>query len=276
MNVGFIGTGSMGTILIESLISSGALASDQVIASNRTPEKVQRLADKHTGLRAARSNIEVALEAEVLFICVKPSEYKKVLDEIKHLMLPSQLVVSITSPVQIRHLEDLLSCKVAKIIPSITNYMQSGACLCMYGERMEEEDKLALEKLLSAISEPIRIEEKHTRVTSDISSCGPAFFALLAQKFVDAAVAETGIPYDEATSLASHMLLGTGQLLTAGGFTPEALQKRVAVPGGITAEGLRLMEHELDGMFNRLIRITHAKYREDLEKVDSQFLRPIE
>lgn len=276
MNVGFIGTGSMGTILIESLISSGALASDQVIASNRTPEKAQRLADKHTGLRAARSNIEVALEAEILFICVKPSEYKKVLDEIKHLMLPSQLVVSITSPVQIRHLEDLLSCKVAKIIPSITNYMQSGACLCMYGERMEEEDKLALEKLLSAISEPIRIEEKHTRVTSDISSCGPAFFALLAQKFVDAAVAETGIPYDEATPLASHMLLGTGQLLTAGGFTPEALQKRVAVPGGITAEGLRLMEHELDGMFNRLIRITHAKYREDLEKVDSQFLRPIE
>lgn len=276
MNVGFIGTGSMGSILIESLINSGALAPERIIAANRTPDKALALAAKHPGLTAARSNIEVVLEADIIFICVKPSEYKKVLDEIKQVTLPNQVVVSITSPVQIRHLEEQLNCKVAKIIPSITNYMNSGACLCMFGSRMEASDKLELEQLLSLISEPIHIEEKHTRVTSDISSCGPAFFALLVQKFVDAAVAETGIPYEEATRLASHMLLGTGRLLTEGGFTPEALQKRVAVPGGITAEGLRLMEHELDGMFNRLIRITHAKYREDLEKVDSQFLRPIE
>lgn len=276
MNVGFIGTGSMGSILIESLISSGALPPDRIIAANRTPEKVLRLAAKHPGLQAARSNIEVVLEADIVFVCVKPSEYKKVLDEIKNVTLPSQIVVSITSPVQIRHLEEQLNCRIAKIIPSITNYMNSGACLCMYGERMSDSNKLALEELLGSISEPIRIQEKHTRVTSDISSCGPAFFALLVQKFVDAAVVETGIPYEEATRLASHMLLGTGRLLTEGDFTPESLQKRVAVPGGITAEGLRLMEHELDGMFNRLIRITHAKYKEDLEKVDAQFLRPIE
>jgi competence protein ComER len=276
MNVGFIGTGSMGSILIESLIRSGALIPERIIAANRTQEKVLQLSGKYPGLQAARSNIEVVLEADVIFICVKPSEYKKVLDEIRQVTLPAQIIVSITSPVQIRHLEEQLNCKIAKVIPSITNYMLSGAALCMYGSRMEDFDKLALEELLSRISEPIRISEKHTRVTSDISSCGPAFFALLVQKFVDAAVAETGIPYEEATRLASHMLLGTGMLLTEGGFTPEALQKRVAVPGGITAEGLRLMEHELDGMFNRLIRITHAKYEEDLEKVDIQFLRTID
>lgn len=276
MNVGFIGTGSMGSILIESLIRSGALKPDQVTASNRTMEKVLHLADKYSGLKAARSNIEVVLEADLIFICVKPSEYKKVLDEIRKVTLPAQIIVSITSPVQIRHLEEQLNCKVAKVIPSITNFMLSGAALCMYGERMEDCDRLVLEELLAPISEPIRIVEKHTRVTSDISSCGPAFFAFLLQKFVDAAVAETGIPYEKATQLASHMLNGTGLLLTEGGFTPEALQKRVAVPGGITAEGLKLMEHELDGMFNRLIRITHSKYNEDLEKVEAMFLKPID
>lgn len=276
MKVGFIGTGSMGSILIESMIRSGALSPDRIIASNRTAEKVQALSEKYPGLKAARSNIEVLLEADMVFICVKPTEYKRVLDEIRNVTLPAQIMVSITSPVLIRHLEEQLNCKIAKVIPSITNYMLSGAALCMYGERMEEQDKLELEELLSNISEPIRISEKHTRVTSDISSCGPAFFAFLVQKFVDAAVAETGIPYDQATQLASHMLLGTGMLLTEGGFTPETLQKRVAVPGGITAEGLELMEHELDGMFNRLIRITHAKYERELEKVTSMFLKTID
>jgi competence protein ComER len=276
MNVGFIGTGSMGSILVESLIRSGALPPEKIIAANRTEEKVRRLADQYPGLRAARSNIEVILESDLVFLCVKPVEYKRVIDEIRKVTLPNQILVSITSPVLIRHLEDQLNCKVAKVIPSITNYMLGGATLCMYGERMTDEDKGTVEKLLASISEPIRISEQHTRVTSDISSCGPAFFALLVQKFIDAAVAETGIPYDQATKLASHMLLGTGQLLTEGGFNPETLQKRVAVPGGITAEGLRLMELELDGMFNRLIRITHAKYEEDLEKVGAMFLRPIE
>jgi len=274
MNVGFIGTGSMGSILIESLIRSGVIVPEKIMAANRTADKVIRLADKYPGLRVARSNIEVVLETDLIFLCVKPVEYKKVIDEIKKVTLPSQILVSITSPVLIQHLEDQLNCKIAKVIPSITNYTLGGGSLCMYGTRMDDQDKLTVEDLLTCISEPIRISEKHTRITSDLSSCGPAFFAFLLQKFIDAAVAETGIPYEQATRLASHMLLGTGKLLTEGGFSPEGLQKRVAVPGGITAEGLRLMEHELDDMFNKLIRITHAKYEEDLEKVSNMFFPP--
>jgi len=276
MNVGFIGTGSMGSILIESLIRSEALLPEQVIASNRTVEKVNRLAEKYPGLRVGRSNIEVVLEAELVFLCIKPGEFKKVIDEIKQVTLPSQVIVSITSPVLIEHLEGQLNCKIAKVIPSITNYVLGGASLCIHGNRMENSDKLALEQLLACISEPIRINEKHTRVTSDISSCGPAFFSFLLQRFIEAAVQETGIPYDQATRLASHMLLGTGKLLTEGGFTPDVLQQRVSVPGGITAEGLKLMDNELGDTFNRLIRTTHAKFDEDLEKVTANFLRTID
>ena len=179
MNVGFIGTGSMGSILIESLIRSGALLPEQVIAGNRTPAKAEQLARKYPGLKVARSNIEVVLEADLLFLCVKPLEYKRVIDEIRQVILPVQILVSITSPVLIQHLEEQLGCKIAKVIPSITNFVGSGATLCMYGERMDDEDKEVVEALVENISEPIRICEEHTRITSDVSSCGPAFFAAL-------------------------------------------------------------------------------------------------
>lgn len=39
MKVGFIGTGSMGSLLIYALIQSGALEPRQIAASNRTPSK---------------------------------------------------------------------------------------------------------------------------------------------------------------------------------------------------------------------------------------------
>lgn len=271
MRVGFIGTGSMGSILIESFIRSGALQANDICASNRTRDKVVRLTEKYPGLQAAHYNTEVVNTSDIIFLCVKPAEYKHVMDEISTVIEPFKVIVSITSPVLIDVLEDQLPCKVAKVIPSITNYECSGASLCMYGERMNPEDMLELEQLLSHISTPLRIAEQFTRVTSDLSSCGPAFLCFFLEQFVEAAVVETGIPRAEATQLASEMLLGTGKLLTTGGFTPQSLQQRVSVPGGITAEGLKLMYSELEGMFNALIQTTHAKYDEDLKQVELAF-----
>lgn len=267
MKVGFIGTGSMGSILIEALIQSGALNPEDITASNRSISKVERLALAYPGLRVASSNIEAASDNDVVFLCIKPHEYKNVLDDIKRVMTSSQIVISITSPVLVAQLEELLPCKIVKMIPSITNYVLSGATLCIHGTRMCIEDQERIENLLSHISAPIRIAEEHTRISSDLSSCGPAFLAFFLQKFIEAAVIETGISCEEATALASEMLLGTGKLLTTGGFDPTSLQRRVSVPGGITAEGLRLLEIELNGVFNQLIRTTHNKYEEDLEKV---------
>ncbi|MCR8631473.1 late competence protein ComER [Paenibacillus radicis (ex Xue et al. 2023)] len=271
MRVGFIGTGSMGSILIEAFIQSGALNPEHIVATNRTISKVERLAATYSGLKVARSNIDVVRDCDILFLCVKPVEFKAVIDDIKDEAAPEQIIVSITSPVLIRQLEDLLGSKIAKIIPSITNFVFSGATLCVYSDRMADEDIERLENLLSHISAPIRISEENTRISSDLSSCGPAFLAFFIQKFIDASVEETGISREEATQLASEMTLGTGKLLTTGGFSPESLQKSVAVPGGITAEGLHMMEKELCGLFNNLIHTTHAKYEEDLEKVEARF-----
>ncbi|EJW17301.1 late competence protein ComER [Paenibacillus alvei] len=270
MKVGFIGTGSMGSTIIEALLQSGALESSQLIASNRSKHKIQQLAAQYPGFQLASSNVETVQESDIVFICVKPLEFKTVLDEIAPFVRPELIAVSITSPVLISHLEQQLTCKIAKIIPSITNYVWSGASLCMYGSRILTEDRLLLEQLMMSISRPVQVPEQFTRITSDISSCGPAFIAFFVQKWVDAAVEVTGIERKDAERLASEMLLGTGKLLTEGGFTLEHLKQRVAVPGGITAEALRLLDDELEGVFQQLIQVTHAKYEEDLHKVEFQ------
>lgn len=269
MQVGFIGTGSMGTILIESLLKAGALSPRHITAANRTARKVEQLAARYPGMRVAYSNAEAAEGNDIVFLCIKPHEFRTVLDEIKRTVHDRQIVVSITSPVTIGSLESWLPAKIAKVIPSITNYMLSGALLCMYGSRMTPADIAGLERLLAAIGRPVQVNERFTRVSSDISSCGPAFFAFLLQKFIDAAAAETGIPREEAERLACEMLRGTGALLTDGGLSPGDVQCRVAVPGGITAKGLKLMEESVGDLFHRLIGITHAKYFEEVEKAAS-------
>ncbi|ANA81592.1 late competence protein ComER [Paenibacillus glucanolyticus] len=271
MKVGFIGTGSMGSLLIEAFIQSGALLPEQIRVSNRSPEKAQKLAKRHPGLTVCSSNTETASQSDLFFLCVKPLEFKTVISEIKDQLEARQIAISITSPVQLIHLESTLPCKVAKIIPSITNITGGGASLCMYGSRIKEEDRQLIESLLSYISRPLEILESHTRITSDFSSCGPAFLSLFMEKWIDAAVEMTGIDRKTLNALAGEMLLGTGKLLTEEGFSPEQLQERVAVPGGITAQALTLLESNLNGLFYQLIQTTHDKYEEDLAKLDAAF-----
>lgn len=271
MNTGFIGTGSMGSLLIDSFVKSNALLPQEITASNRNPEKVQLLANRHPGLRAVAANRDVVRESELIFVCVRPMDIFNVIQEIKPYVDPEQYVVSITSPVMVHQLESQLPCRIAKLIPSITNYVLDGAMLCVYGSRITPQDRERIEQLISFVSEPIEVDEAHVRVCSDLSSCGPAFFTYLLEQFAHAAASETGIDYEQACALTSRMLLGTGKLLTEGGFTPEQLRQRVTVPGGITAEGLKIIEKELTGKFNQLFQMTHQKYKSEVIKVTDQW-----
>lgn len=271
MKVGFIGIGSMGSLLIDAFINAGALTPSQIMASSRTFAKAEKLAHRHPGLNLCLRNSDTAANSDIVFICVKPLEFKCVLDEIRYAVSSEQIVVSITSPLLIERLENELPCKVSKIIPSITNLVGSGASLCIHGSRINEAERCMLEQLMSAISRPLRVPEAFTRISSDFASCGPAFLAYFLEQWIHAGAELTGMDRRQLGELASEMLLGTGKLLTEGGFTPAELQARVAVPGGITAEALNLLDMSLHNVFHELIRATHGKYEEDVRRADALF-----
>lgn len=268
MKIGLIGTGSMGSLLLDAFIDLGAITPQQLFVSNRSSEKLLLLSERHEGLNVCPNNIETVTSCDILFICVKPLQFATLIQEIKDHVRSDQLIVSITSPVQLQHLENNLCSKIAKVIPSVTHKVGSGASLVMYGSRIQENDKQLLHDLLSFISKPIEIKETQARINSDFTSCGPAFMSFFLIKWIDAAVEMTGISHEEITCLASEMMLGTGKLLTQGGLTPLQLQELVAVPGGITAQALSQLNHSLDGVFHNLITTTHNKYVEDVEKLN--------
>lgn len=273
MKVGFIGTGSMGGLLIEAFLSSGALEACDVLASNRSPNRLLQLQSRYPGIHICASNRDTAAGSDIVFLCVKPLQFKTLTDEIASSLREDQIVVSITSPVQLYHLESVLPSKIAKVIPSITHSVRSGTSLCIFGNRLTKKDRLLLLRLLSFISVPAEILESHTRIASDFSSCGPAFISFFLERWIESAVEATGIEEALVTRLAGEMLLGTGKLLTEAEFSPQELQERVAVRGGITAEALNHLRSSLTGVFERLITTTHNKYDEDVDRLDALFGR---
>jgi len=274
MKVGFIGTGSMGSLLVEAFVKAGAMQPADIAVSSRTQTKAEALAQRVPGLRIAACNVDAARQAELLFLCVKPADFQAVLTELAPHLEPQQIVISITSPVTLSQLECYLPCKVVKVIPSIVNAVHSGAVLMIWGSRLDEEDQSRIMQLFANIGRPVEIAERDVRVASDLSSIGPAFFAYLLDEFIDSAVARAGIDRAAAETLAKEMLLGTARLLAEQGFSPQELQSRVSVPGGITAEALEVLKDSTFGAFSDVLRVTHEKFASDLEKVARSLQHP--
>ncbi|MEH7379881.1 late competence protein ComER [Bacillus sp. JJ1533] len=271
MKIGFIGTGNMGKILIESFVESLAVPPSKLTITNRTIEKAIAIKNSLPDITVAATNEEVVKGSDLIFICVKPLEIHPLLHQLSCFLTSNKCIVSITSPISVEQLESLVNCQVARIIPSITNRALTGVSLFTFGNSISNRFKDYLENLFEQISTPVYINHEVTRVASDIVSCGPAFFAYLLRRFVEAAVKETKITEEQATKLASEMIIGMGKLLEKGIYTLPTLQEKVCVKGGITGEGINAMEEHIGELFEEVFRSTHRKFDEDISEVNEQF-----
>ncbi|MGJ7035036.1 late competence protein ComER [Anoxybacillus eryuanensis] len=270
MNIGFIGTGNMGTILIESFINGNAVKPEQLFITNRTLEKAYNIQKRYPDVHVMATNEEVAKHATILFICTKPLHMPAVLKKLRPHLTDHHCIVSITSPISVQQLESLVPCHVVRVIPSITNRALAGSTLITVSERCTEANRTTIEQLFRSISRPIYIDEPITRIASDLTSCGPAFFSYLIQKFIDAAVQQTSITKEQATTLATDMIIGLGALLEQQLYTLPTLQEKVCVKGGITGAGIEVLEKEVGDLFVHVFQKTHEKFYEETEKVRQQ------
>ncbi|MBL0386840.1 NAD(P)-binding domain-containing protein [Tumebacillus sp. ITR2] len=246
-------------MLIRAFVQSTLSSEIQVVACNRSPEKLEQLQTRYPQVQVCETAEETVSASDVVFLCVKPGDAPGVINQVSPFIREDHYFVSINSHVLLEEMEALLPCRVAKVIPSITQVALAGVTLVMHGNRTTIEDRHEVESLLEAISKPIVVEEADLRVCSDLSSCGPAFLAVLLQEFAMAAVRQGGIPRDLADALVKDMTLGLGKLLTEEGFEFSDVIRRVSVPGGITAEGIKVLQPSMSGIFDQLLVTTRSK-----------------
>ncbi|MBO0994007.1 late competence protein ComER [Bacillus sp. SD088] len=272
MKVGIIGIGNMGTILSEALLTGKAISPSNLIIINRTTAKAERLRDKYQGITIANSPKELIESSNLIFLCLKPKDFYSFLQENKQYFRTDQCLASITSPIHTAWLEKVVPSSCVRTIPSITNRALTGVTLITFGERCTDKWKDDLHEIFSMISTPLLIPEEITRVSSDIVSCGPAFFSYITRRFIEAAVAETKIDKKTAEIMFEHMLVGFGDLLKKGYYSLSELEEKVCVKGGITGEGIDVLENELGDTFEKVFQATHKKYTKEVQELEKDFI----
>ena len=255
----------MGSMLIEKFVETHAIDPEDMLASNRTQEKVERLAQA-AGVRPA-SNRVVAELSDVIFICVRPLEVRDVLSDIAHLLNSDKLVVSVAGDVTLEKLQALCPARIARAFPSMASQKLQGVTLLAFGDRAAAEDRRLIADLFHAIGQTTEIEEKDFAVLADLTSCAPGYFAALMREFALAAERK-GIKPVLAERLIKQTLLGTAMLLEEESFS--GLISSVATVGGITEAGVKVIQREAPGMFDQLFQVTEARHDLVKKKIDGR------
>ena len=262
---GFIGTGHLGSMLVKKFVETGAIEAEEILASNRTPEKAERLAEAN-GIRPA-SNRVVAELSDVIFICVRPLEVRDVLSDVAYLLNSQKLVVSVAGDVSLEKLQSLCPARMARAFPSMASEMLQGVTLLAFGDNTTAEDQRLIAGLFHALGQAVEVEEKDFAVLADLTSSAPGYFAALMREFVLAAERRE-IPSELAERLIKQTLLGTALLLGEESFA--GLIESVATKGGITEAGVKVIQREAPGMFDQLFQATEARHEQVKKKIGGQ------
>jgi competence protein ComER len=254
MHTGFIGIGSMGGMLVRAFLRSGALAPKDVWAANRSTARLDALAIEFPRIQIA-SNCEVIANCELVFVSVSAADTAAVLAQIEGQLHTGQLLVTTTAAILLGALEDRVPCRVAKLIPSITQEVSAGIALLMYGSRVTTEDRHRLENLLSRISEPVAIPESVARPAIGLASGGAALLAYLLQSMAEEAVrSNPELSPELAHKLVRETAGATARLLTEANMSTEEIVGRVAAPGSMTALGIEILSRSVPGAWQATFR----------------------
>ena len=100
MKIAIIGTGNMGGAIACGLAASGRFTEGEIVCSNRSSEKLERLHHKYPQITVTTDNMAAVKGAEVVIIAVKPWYAESVVRQIKPALEAARpLLVSVVAGV---------------------------------------------------------------------------------------------------------------------------------------------------------------------------------
>ena len=242
MIVGLIGAGNMAGALARGW-ATASTGPDQIICTDLDQERARALAEEVAG-RATGSNRELAEQADVVVLAMKPGALAPVAEDIRVAVTERRVpVVSILGATGISALEEALGpgTAILRFMPNVAAAVREGTFCYSAGAALDERTERDLLDLFGLLGELVPVEERLMDVATAISGCGPAFMALVVEALTDAGV-EHGLTAAQAARIAVSTMGGSAALLAARRDDAPSVRRQVTSPGGVTAAGLAALE----------------------------------
>lgn len=242
LKIGFLGAGKMAIALASGFVNTGKLKPENLIASDPFPAALNAFAEQ-TGGQTTDKNTDVARDADLIFLAVKPDKVNDALQSIHAYWRESHCLISIAAGAKLDQLAENLpaGARIIRVMPNTPALVGCSASAFAVGEFATRNDADTTSSLLNSVGLAEEVPEKLLDAVTGLSGSGPAFVYQFIEALSDGGVA-SGLPRELATKLAAQTVSGAAKMVLETGIHPGQLKDMVTSPGGTTIEGV----HELE------------------------------
>lgn len=242
--LGFIGVGSMGEAILKGVLEKDPDAAAGMLVSARTAETLGRMEARY-GVRGTSMNRDVAAHADILFLGVKPHQYREVIEEIRVDLGSHTVVVNMAAGISILQMEHWFGKEIqaVKIMPNTPAAVGEAMTAVSFSESFREGEKEAFMALIQSFGRALEVEEKHMDAVTGVSGSSPAYAYMFIEALADGAV-KHGMKRKDAYVFAAQAVLGAAKMVLETGLHPGVLKDQVTSPGGTTIEAVAALERE--------------------------------
>ncbi len=240
--IAFIGAGNMSRAIFGGMLNSGYPAK-HIIATGRDREKLADLASQ--GINITTDNGAAMAAADIVVLAVKPQLMQSVIQPIASVAQQHKpLIVSVAAGITAQSIEHWLGGDLAIIrcMPNTPALVQLGASALCANHQVSSTQKQIVESMIANTGLVVWVEtEAQLNVVTALSGSGPAYFFMLMESMIAAAVSQ-GLPRAIAEKLALQTALGSATIAQTSDVDAGELRRRVTSPKGTTEQAILSFE----------------------------------
>ncbi|MBK8193911.1 MAG: pyrroline-5-carboxylate reductase [Lewinellaceae bacterium] len=240
MKILILGGGNMGLTYAQSFLRSRIVTADNMMILCRDYEKANQLSQTHEGRFFSDPRLCVQ-EADLHILAVKPQDSPKLFEEIRDLVQPGQVFLSIMAGVRLATITKSLGAeKVIRAMPNLPAQIGAGVTAFTSTDAVTRIELVMVQNLLSTTGKTIYVEKEDLiDASTAISGSGPAYVYYFMEAMMEAAQ-RMGFSPSEAELLVSQTFTGAVDLYNRTDLTCGDWIAKVSSKGGTTEAALRI------------------------------------
>ena len=243
----FIGVGNIANAIIAamgSLKGNISISDSDIFLFDKLTSQTEKYAGRYSVLQSID---ECVKSSDFIFLCVKPQNYREVLEHIKDMNedLSKKTFVSVAAGISTTQICECIGADVSVIrtMPNTPMTIGLGVCAVCHNDYVEPKKFQNICRILSARSELLVLDESKMNKIIGITSSSPAYV----YKFIDAlynAAVEEGLDDPKMLECICKVFIGSAQMVLNSNIPTKDLIRAVRSPNGTTERALAVFDEK--------------------------------
>jgi len=240
--IAVIGMGKMGEILISSILDKKLVSRENMAGGDKSKQQ-RKWIEKKYQMNTYSSNLAAVSHKDVIILAIEPKVFTLVIEEIKDILSPEQLIISVVAGVTTQMIEEEIGKDIGVIraIPTPNAKVKESITVICKGEFVREEDMRIAKIIFNSFGLVEILGNENLMDAVSGLSVIPAYTFTIIEALTDGGVL-VGLPRDLSRKIVTQNILGACRMLFQEEKHPAAVRDISTTPGGLTIEGLRMIE----------------------------------